>query len=257
MRGTFRPKELKAAVKPYRLYFFPRLRSTNDYAALLRKKGKLFAPAIVLTANQIAGRGRGPNTWWSSRDVLTVTFAFPIEERLSPHELPLIAGLVVRQVAADLTGHSGIELKWPNDVLHEGKKLAGLLCERVNKVDLVGIGLNVNVDPASAPPELRSRVTSLLAIGAKPLDMNIVVAALAKGLHHAMRRRMEKPFSVFVREYEEHDALAGKIISVLPAPGEAAVAGRCEGIDEMGRLLIRNRKGLQPVMAGQVIVEGK
>ena len=77
MANSFDPARLIKELKPFRLHFFPRLRSTNDHAAILRKRGDLFAPAIVLTPNQIAGRGRGRNTWWSTQGALTVTFAMP------------------------------------------------------------------------------------------------------------------------------------------------------------------------------------
>src|SRR5580698_1646971 len=82
-------KRLRPAVKPFRVHWFSRLRSTNDHAARLRRAGKLYAPAVVLTSRQIAGRGRGSNTWWSNPAVLTVTFAIPIQDRLAPQELPL------------------------------------------------------------------------------------------------------------------------------------------------------------------------
>ena len=77
------------------------------------------------------------NTWWSNPGVLTVTFALPTRDRIPPQELPLIAGLAVREIAAHSTGKSHILLKWPNDILHDNQKLAGLLCERVNNVDLI------------------------------------------------------------------------------------------------------------------------
>jgi BirA family biotin operon repressor/biotin-[acetyl-CoA-carboxylase] ligase len=79
----------------------------------------------------------------------------------------LLAGLAVRNAAAELTGCEAVQLKWPNDILHDGRKVAGLLCERIEKVDLVGLGLNVNLDPANAPDPLRNQITSLSRIGAR------------------------------------------------------------------------------------------
>src|SRR4051795_6682011 len=84
---------LRAGLKPFRLHFFPTLRSTNDHAATLRKRGDLFAPAVVLTARQTAGRGRGTNTWFSAPGSLTVTFVLAEHETFAPHHLPLAAGL--------------------------------------------------------------------------------------------------------------------------------------------------------------------
>src|SRR5437667_6020773 len=100
MASSFDPARLKKELKPFRLHFFPRLRSTNDHAALLRKRGDLFAPAIVLTPNQIAGRGRGRNTWWSKEGALTVTVLLPIDHTRDPHPIPLIARLAVLHAAA-------------------------------------------------------------------------------------------------------------------------------------------------------------
>src|SRR5688500_14403447 len=125
--SSFDLARLRTGLKPFRLYWFPRLRSTNDHAAVLRKRRELFAPAVVLTGNQLAGRGRGSNKWWSDGGVLTVTFAMPIEEHLAAYQIPLAAGLAVRNAAADLSRQDSISLKWPNDVLYEGRKLAGLL----------------------------------------------------------------------------------------------------------------------------------
>jgi BirA family biotin operon repressor/biotin-[acetyl-CoA-carboxylase] ligase len=251
---------LRPSLKPFRLHWFPALSSTSDHAAKLRREGKLYAPAIVLAGRQSAGRGRGTNTWWSDQrgGALTVTFALPIHERLAPQELPLIAGLAVRDAVAALAGNAQIQLKWPNDVVHDGRKLAGLLCERVSKVDLVGIGLNVNIDPAEAPANLRDRITSLLCIAGSRFDMNDVLIVLARHLNLLLRLRMEQPFSTFVRQYEHHDALVGKPILVVPAGAENPIAGRCEGVDNAGRLLVRSRENrgtLHRIIAGHVVPE--
>ncbi|MDP9172630.1 MAG: biotin--[acetyl-CoA-carboxylase] ligase [Planctomycetota bacterium] len=262
-RRGFLLERLRAGLKPFRLYWFPTVGSTSNQAALLRRDGKLFAPAVVLTGRQTSGRGRGSNTWWSDAagGGLTVTFALPIQEILAPQELPLIAGLAVREAAVELTGNPQILLKWPNDLLFEGQKLAGLLCERVNSIDLVGVGLNVNVDPANAPIPLQGQVTSLLCIGGKELDMTDTLIAVARHLNHSIRLRMQQPFSTFVRQYQEHDALAGKNVRIQAAGEESPISGRCEGIDSAGRLLVRTRESrgdrsaLRKIVAGHVMLE--
>lgn len=250
---------LVGGLKPFRLHWFPRLTSTNDYAARLRRQGRLFAPAVVLCGRQTAGRGRGINTWWSGSQggVLTATFALAVHERLAPQELPLIAGLAVRAAAVELTGEVNIQLKWPNDVLFAGRKLAGLLCERVSHADLVGVGLNVNVRPTDAPPGLRDRLTSLQRIAGKPLDMTQVLLSVAAHLRSLVRRRSEQPFSVFVREYSQHDALAGKRVLVSASVNQPPIAGCCEGVDPSGRLLIRRRGVLHRIVAGNILETGR
>jgi BirA family biotin operon repressor/biotin-[acetyl-CoA-carboxylase] ligase len=236
------------------LYWFPRLRSTNDHAAVLRERGTLFAPAVVLTGHQLAGRGRGAHRWWSACGSLTVTFVLPVDEAVEAHQVPLLAGLAVRRAAATITGDDSIQLKWPNDLLYRGCKLAGLLCERVRKVDLIGVGLNVNNDPADGPADIRQKITSLRQIvSGKSFDMTDVVIAVAAELRETMRRRTQHPFAAVLTEYDEHHALIGRRVSVLEPGNERAISGKCEGLDGIGRLRIRSHDGVvHRVVAGHV-----
>jgi BirA family biotin operon repressor/biotin-[acetyl-CoA-carboxylase] ligase len=247
--NSFDLPRLKKELKPFRLHFFPRLRSTNDHAALLRKRNNLFAPAIVLTPNQLAGRGRGRNTWWSKEGALTVTFVLPIDKTKDPHQIPLIAGLAVRNAAAELSGDHSIGLKWPNDVVHDNKKLAGLLCERIDRVDLVGIGLNVNIDPTDAPKSIRNRLTSLLLIAGKPLDMNDVLIEISRQILRVWSKRQEHPFAALLAEYDRYHTLTGRRLTIID--NNTTITGQCEGLDSAGRLLVRG-KTLHRIIAGQV-----
>jgi BirA family transcriptional regulator, biotin operon repressor / biotin---[acetyl-CoA-carboxylase] ligase len=248
---AFNLAALRAGLRPFRLHWFPRLRSTNDHAAVLRRRGDLFAPAVVLTGHQTQGRGRGGNRWWSSSGVLTVTFAMPIDPRLSPQQLPLLAGLVVRQAAAELAAAPQIQLKWPNDILCDGRKLAGLLCERVHNTDLIGLGLNVNLHPADAPPALRRTIVSLAALAGRMLDPNEVLIHIAQRMHRTLSRRDETSFVTAVREYDRHHALPGRLVSVHNN-GSPTVIGRCEGIDAASRLLVRDSIRLHRIITGHI-----
>jgi len=252
LQPIFAVKRLCKELSPFRLHWFPRLRSTNDQAAAMRRRGELFAPAVVLTANQIAGRGRGAHSWWSQRGCLTVTFVAAAADNLKPHEIPLIAGLAVRQAAADITGRDDIRLKWPNDLVHDGRKLAGLLCERLSRADLIGVGLNVNLDRSGIPRDLRDRIACLSDLAGRELDMTNVLIRVAAAMHAQLRRRAEHSFGAFVQDYRLYDDLRGKHITVLTDPA-TPLTGRCEGIDDSGRLLLRTDGGLQRVVAGHIL----
>lgn len=250
--NVFQLDRLRSGLKPFRLHFFPCLGSTNDHAALLRKRGEMYAPAIVLTGKQIAGRGRNSNTWWSGEGSLTVTFILPIDEQLSPHQLPLIAGLAARTAVSQITQNDQIQLKWPNDLLYQGRKLAGLLCERVHKADLIGLGLNINPN-RGVPKELRERVVSLSEIaGNQPFDKSDVLIRVANQLHQMLTRRAQQPFSQILRDYDEHHALIGKRLTIIGAGDEPPISGICQGLDSMGRLLLNDRGQLKRIIAGQV-----
>ena len=250
--SSYRMAELRERLRPLRLHWFPKLGSTNEHAAELRRRGGLFAPAVVLTGRQTAGRGRGMHAWWSGRGCVTATFVLPVGETVPPHQLPLLAGMAVRGAGAELTGNDRMMIKWPNDVLFEGRKVAGLLCERVQGADLVGLGLNVNLDPAQAPGPLRDRITSLAVIAGGPVDMTEALVTVAAHLQRTIARRQEEPFAALLREYDAHHALLGRNVGVLDGGGDGFVSGRCEGLDEMGRLLLRSRQGLHRIVSGQV-----
>lgn len=249
---TFRLARLREGLKPFRLYWFATLASTNDQAAELRRRGELYAPAVVLTGRQTRGRGRGENRWFSAGGSLTVTFALPIDDRILPYQLPLLAGLATRNATAELTGDNGIQLKWPNDLLYGGRKLAGLLCERVERADLIGVGLNVNLNPADAPPHLADRITSLALIRKQPLDLTETLILTARHLRQLLQRATEQPFAELLREYDSHHALVGQKVSVVVHEGQPPLVGKVEGLDEIGRLILRNRQGQHRVIAGQV-----
>jgi BirA family biotin operon repressor/biotin-[acetyl-CoA-carboxylase] ligase len=247
---------LRQQLKPFRVHYFPTVGSTSAHAAKMRKEKRLFAPAIVLTSRQTAGRGRGSNQWFSADGSLTVTFVLPIDEH-EPWQLPLIAGLAARAACAEVSGHQGIMLKWPNDLLAGGKKLAGLLCQRIEKADLVGIGINVNTPIGRAPRELRGKIISLERLAGRPVDINEVLIKLAEHLRRVVRLRNEKPFAAFVEEYQKYDALAGERVQIAGENGEPAISGICQGIDDSGRLVLQCRDKVKRIIAGHVIFEGQ
>ncbi len=251
---AFDLQRLRAAVKPFRLHWFPRLRSTNDHAAVLRKRGRLFAPALILTGCQTAGRGRGAHTWWSGRGSLTVTFVLPIDEQIAPHQLPLLAGLAVRDAAAELSGDDGIDLKWPNDLLYGGRKVGGLLCERIHKADLVGLGLNVNLPGQAIDRGLRQQAHWLSEIHGGRLDLTEALATVTRHLRRTLARGAEEPFAGLLREYDAHHALIGRRVTVLGEHENSPISGRCEGLDSTGRLLIRDRDKTHRVISGRVLL---
>ena len=250
--NAFRPAELRGRLQPFRLYFYTRVRSTNDHAASLRRAHKLYAPAVVVAASQTAGRGRGSNSWWSGKGSLTVTFCLPVDDRLPPHHVPLLAGWAVRDAITHALPVPGVEMKWPNDLWHRDLKLAGLLCERLDGVDLVGIGLNVNVVPADIPVSLRPRVTGLAAVAGRTFDLNDVLAAVAGGIDRWLLRRTAGTFEAMRTQYDGVHALTGRVIAVTEPGNPVPSRGVCDGLDAEGRLLLRDGTRVVRVVAGRV-----
>jgi len=243
-------KRLRQGIRPFRLHWFPRLRSTNDHAISLRRQHRLFAPAIVLTGCQTAGRGRGANRWWSAPGAITVTFALPVEEHLASHQVALAAGLAARNALAQVTGIQDIKLKWPNDLILNGLKIGGVLCERVAGLDLIGIGINLNNEINRAPPSLRGNIFSLAMAAGRQIDATEALIALARSIRAVAARRRNAPFPAVVREYEQHHLLTGRSVTCLS--NGVTITGLCRGIDHAGRLIIQTTRDKQAIVSGTV-----
>jgi len=120
---------------------------------------------MVSAAAQRAGRGRESRSWISPENTgIYATFGFVLPDKKGLSLLSIASGVAVIHMLESWTGKI-FALKWPNDVLADGKKIAGILCETIVKGDriicLVGIGVNVNHGPDDFPPELRERAGSL------------------------------------------------------------------------------------------------
>lgn len=250
--NAFQLTPLRNALKPFRLYFYTRLRSTNDHAAVLRRARKLYAPAVIVAATQTAGRGRGSNSWWSGKGSLTVTFCLPVDERLPPHHVPLLAGWALREACGSLTGLTSIRMKWPNDLWENDLKLAGLLCERLDGLDLIGIGLNVNVVTADIPGSLRHRVTGLEAIAGRTLAMNDVLTGIAHSIDRWLLRRTAETFASMLGQYDDAHALHGRRVRIYEPGNDRPTVGLVQGLDAEGRLILRSGDTLSRIVAGHV-----
>ena len=173
--------------------------SIDSTSTRLKELARGAAPewTVVLADTQTGGRGREGRTWVSPCGGLYLSVLLrPRLEKVGL--LPLAAGVAVAEAAGEMGVRA--ELKWPNDVLVSGRKLAGILSEAASGpggVEWValGIGVNVSQDPASLPPELRADVTSLALEGARDVTVRAVAAAVlarlatrVRGAPHGARR---------------------------------------------------------------------
>jgi BirA family biotin operon repressor/biotin-[acetyl-CoA-carboxylase] ligase len=140
--------------------------STNDYLKKERENLKVKFPVLVTAGIQTRGRGRDRRSWVSPKGLgLYSSFGFiPEHGGNNIHLLPLIAAIAVIETLGKITG-LWFDLKWPNDILYEGKKLAGILIENTiadtDIFSIVGIGINLNHSTADFPLEISNRATSL------------------------------------------------------------------------------------------------
>ena len=237
----------------------PRLRSTNDHAAVTAPARRAVRAGGRADRRQTAGRGRGRNAWWSGRGCLTVTFVLPVDEQLAaaPDPAARRPGGAQRGGGAD-AATTRSQLKWPNDLLYDGRKLAGLLCERMRQG-------GPRRPRAERQPRPRDGAAGAARAGRRRCPQIARQAARhdrragdrrRRTCTALLSRRAEQPFAAVLQEYDAHHALVGRTVTVTSTAPSAPVSGRCEGLDDMGRLLLRSRGKLHRVISGQVTLVG-
>ena len=219
--------------------------STNQRARELADAG---APhgTVVTADEQTAGRGRQGRSWVAPPGS-SILMSAVVRDLDSMAMLPLAAALAVVD-AAEACAPVRCEIKWPNDVWIERRKLSGILVEGRPAAGwaVVGIGLNVLTPPEAFPEELRDTATSLAA--AAP-DARLSVRDCLGALLAALDRRLEAEPEEVLAAWRERDALRGERIAWGEGEGVAA------GVDDAGSLLVDTDSGRLALGAGEVHLE--
>jgi BirA family transcriptional regulator, biotin operon repressor / biotin---[acetyl-CoA-carboxylase] ligase len=224
--------------------------STNDRLKALAREG---APewAVVLADRQSAGRGRQGREWSSPAG--NVFLSVLLRPRFAAVTLiPLAAGLAVAEALPEVPAH----LKWPNDVLVNGRKLAGILAEAQSgsaavEWVVVGIGVNVGLKAEDLPAELRETATSLFietGSARDPLEVAAAVLARLRVWYHALSGG---DAAAVVAAWRER-AVPWWGRQVVAQAGGETVRGIARGISESGALLVEAGGTLREVLAGEV-----
>ena len=234
-----------------------RTASTNADAMQAAARG---APegTVFVAEEQTAGRGRGGHTWHSPK-AQGIYFSVILRPQMPPADvliLSLATGLAAQAAVQQVTG-SHPDLRWPNDLLLNGKKFCGILAEmnaEATRVRYVVVGIGMNVNHLEFPRELRDEATSLrLAnprVGQPPsavLPRSPLLAALLKSLDREYRDL--QPAGIVARFMENSSMARGRRVHVEEQGGYEAVT---EGLDERGFLRVRTRDGVRTVLSGGV-----
>jgi BirA family transcriptional regulator, biotin operon repressor / biotin---[acetyl-CoA-carboxylase] ligase len=198
--------------------------------------------ALATADHQTGGRGRLGRPWVETpgTSVLCSVLLRPGSER-PVAQLSLVGGLAVARAVESAAGLAAL-IKWPNDVLVEGRKVAGVLAEQRGEAVVLGVGINVNQGEDQLPSQARVPAGSLRSLAGRPLEREEVLAALLGELDGLYARWRESGLVSLHGELEARDFLRGRRVSV----GE--VQGIAGGLDENGRLLVDGR----PVESGEV-----
>jgi BirA family biotin operon repressor/biotin-[acetyl-CoA-carboxylase] ligase len=230
--------------------------STNSEAMRSAAEG---APegSVFLAEEQLAGRGRGANTWHSARSTgiycsVILRPAMPPSDALI---FSLAAGLAVRAAVAEIAPQLLVDLKWPNDLLLGGKKFCGILTEmnaEATRVRHLVVGVGINVNQLKFPAELREIATSLRIETGTEWSRVELCAALLKSLDREYRSLIADAGArdAILRRFEANSSsVRGRKVNIEENEG---LAGVTEGLDGRGFLRIRTAEGLRTVVSGTV-----
>jgi BirA family transcriptional regulator, biotin operon repressor / biotin---[acetyl-CoA-carboxylase] ligase len=241
------------------VHHYFRAGSTN---ALALDAGATGTPegAVFLAEEQTAGRGRGGHTWHSAR-ADGIYCSVLLRPQLPPTQvllLSLAAALAVRAAVLEVTGLDA-DLKWPNDLLLGNKKFCGILTEmhsEATRVRHVVVGMGLNINQKSFPPDLQNQATSLYLESRTVCSRVEVVGALLKSLdreYQALVTESDARESILHR-FQEHSTWTNgctvRIEDVLS--NEESFTGITEGLDAQGFLQVRTPQGLRTVVSGTV-----
>jgi BirA family biotin operon repressor/biotin-[acetyl-CoA-carboxylase] ligase len=232
-----------------KIYYFPEIGSTMDAARELAKRGAREG-TIVIAEVQTRGRGRLSREWLSPEG--GIYFTLVLRPSISPAYAPrinLIASIAVAATIRKLFGLKA-ELKWPNDVLIEGKKVCGILAEmdaEMDAVNFVNVGIGINAN--TSIPQFEKTVTSLKNVLGREISRKEFLSALLTEIE-GQRPLLIK--SDLLQEWRKLSVTLDKDVKIV-APGEVIV-GRAIDIDTTGALIVKEKDGsLKKAMAGDCI----
>lgn len=209
---------------------------------------------IIVSDKQTAGKGRLGREWSAKRNE-GLYMSIVLRPDIMPQEAPqmtLIAGLAVMKTINKVIGVSS-KIKWPNDIILNGKKLVGILTEmnaEMEKVNYIVVGIGINVNNESFGEELNKKATSIYIETGKKFKRSDIINEFVKIFEIYYNEFCKKGFSAFVEEYNENCANVG--CSVKTVGGKKKIEGIAKGVNEKGEILIDSNDETIPVMAGEV-----
>lgn len=236
------------------LHFF-QTESTNDVAMRLGENGEPHG-TVVIAERQTAGRGRAGHSWVSEKSVgiyVTILLRPAISPMQSP-TLTLAAGLAAYDAIAEETGLQ-LDVRWPNDVMLNGKKVCGILTEmqaELDRIHFAAVGVGINVNQPKMPPEISGLATSLRIETGRMHSRLELLARLLRRLDHYYNQFVTQGAASIVKRFAEVSSYTeGKRVRITS--GTESFVGVTAGLEPSGILRIKRDDGrIEPIISGTV-----
>ncbi len=238
---------------------FEETTSTNDLMARVARSG-VKEGVVIFAEAQSKGRGRMGRSWISpARKGLW--FSVLLRPEIQPQAATQLTIAAATSLARAITLQTGIvpEIKWPNDILIRGKKIAGILTEMSAELDhlkeiILGIGIDVNLEAHEFPVALRKTATSIRIESGQMADRAGLAVAILRELDRDYERIKRGEFDLVAEQWRQHCSTIGSQVSIRV--GDRVIRGRAEALDADGALLLRGQHGhLERIIGGDVTME--
>lgn len=232
------------------LKFYEAVDSTSLEAKRLVQSGEA-GPLWIMAGRQTDGYGRRGAAWFQAEGDVAASFIFmPGNERESLSQLSYVAALAVADVIGDFAPGVAVEVKWPNDVLIDNKKAAGILLELITgEAPLIVFGVGVNI--VSAPTDLEYKAARLIDYGSGETPSPLIfLEALDGRFSHWREVWRQDGFASIRRHWLDRAARLGEVIEVRLTDRQRS--GRFKGLSEEGALILATDEGDELITAGAV-----
>jgi BirA family biotin operon repressor/biotin-[acetyl-CoA-carboxylase] ligase len=226
--------------------------STNDDASALAGAGAAEG-TIVIAGEQSAGRGRHARSWFGHPDH-SLLFSLVLRPALPPGLFPRLVNMVGVAVAEGCAAAAecAVGTKWPNDVIVQGRKIAGLLVEaRLPDIAIVGIGINVDGGPDDLPPELRDSAGTLAAGALAVPSREAVLAAVLNATDRWYDTLLRGDWDQIVARQRELEITLGQDRTIVV--GETRVTGTVRDLSPEGGLILEVGGTLRTITVGEIM----
>jgi BirA family transcriptional regulator, biotin operon repressor / biotin---[acetyl-CoA-carboxylase] ligase len=238
------------------IHYFNSLDSTNSAAYQLALRGAGEGEGVI-AESQEKGRGR-LGRQWISPPFVNLYLSLILRPEIPPHRASLVTFMAAVAAAESIERFSGLRpsIKWPNDLLLNGKKVAGLLNEIHSETDrihfiVLGIGVNLNMDAKGFPKGIRDKTTSLKEQLGQSVSRKAFTALLLEGLEQGYETFLKEGGTPVLKAWKERAQIQGKAVRV--SSFDEVLTGRAVDVDSDGALILETGEGEQKrIVAGDV-----
>ena len=242
-------KNLKTRLFGQVVHFESTVDSTNEWA--FRADGK--RGEIFLADFQTGGKGRLKRPWESpaGKNILLSLVDTPPVPPGKSFQLSLVAGVAFLEGLSNAVPQISFALKWPNDILVDGKKLGGILAETRGETTVIGVGLNVNITSTDFSSTVAPIATSLKIATDKDWGREEIIAVCLNSYESWREKFQKEGIKAVIAAWNGHNALVGKKVTVQD--GQSSFTGTVEGLDAEGFLVVNANGEKKTVISGDVM----